>query len=180
MYYTYLKSPVGPFFLAGDGTSLSLASFTTGHQCREPEPGWVHDPLALSFAVEQVEEYFAGERRRFDLPLEIAGTEFQQSAWRVLQSIPFGETWTYRRVAQVLGKPSAYRAVGSANAANSLPLIIPCHRLVGTKGQLTGFGGGLETKKWLLEFEGAHPKTHQPRDSSDDTGGGVRLTTGVS
>ncbi len=155
MYYTYVDSPVGPFFLAGDGTSLSKASFAYGKQRRQPEPGWIHDPASLSFAVEQVEEYFAGERIRFDLPLEIAGTGFQKDVWGVLRSIPFGETWSYGRVAKALGKPGASRAVGAANAANVLPLIIPCHRVIGSDGTLTGFGGGLETKKWLLDFEEA-------------------------
>ena len=155
MYYTYVDSPIGPFFLAGDGTSLRKASFSTGKQQRQPEEGWVRDPAPLSYAVEQIEEYFAGERTRFDLPLEIVGTEFQKDVWQVLRSIPFGETWSYGRVAKSLGKPGASRAVGAANAANVLPLIIPCHRVIGGDGTLTGFGGGLDTKKWLLDFEGA-------------------------
>ncbi len=155
MYYTYVDSPIGPFFLAGDGTSLYKASFTTGKQRRQPEPGWTSDPAPLNFAVEQVEEYFAGERTCFDLPLEITGTGFQKDVWQVLQSIPFGEAWSYGRVAKALGKPGASRAVGAANAANVLPLIIPCHRVIGANGTLTGFGGGLATKKWLLDFEGA-------------------------
>ncbi len=157
MYYTYINSPVGRFFLAGNGTSLALTSFTRGKQCREPEPGWKHDPVALNFAVEQIEQYFAGERTRFDLPLEIAGTQFQKEVWDVLQVIPFGEAWSYGRVAKMLENPGASRAVGAANAANVLPLIIPCHRVIGSSGQLTGFGGGLETKRWLLDFEGALP-----------------------
>ena len=155
MYYTYVDTPIGPFLLAGDDTTLFKASFTTGRQCRQPEPDWIHDTAPLRFAVEQVEEYFAGERTSFDLPLEIAGTAFQQDVWRVLRSIPFGEAWSYGRVAQALGRPGASRAVGAANAANVLPLIIPCHRVIGSDGKLTGFGGGLATKKWLLEFEGA-------------------------
>lgn len=154
MYYTYVDSPIGPFFLAGDETSLSMASFTTGKQHRKPEPSWTPDASALSFAVEQVEQYFAGERTRFNLPLEIAGTEFQKDVWQVLQTIPFGEAWSYGRVAKTLGKPGASRAVGAANAANVLPLVIPCHRVIGEDGTLTGFGGGLGTKKWLLDFEG--------------------------
>ena len=155
MYYTYVATPVGRFFLAGDGDSLSVASFTTGHLCRTPQSGWTLDPAALRFAASQVEEYFAGERTRFDLPLGMVGTAFQRDVWHLLQAIPFGEVWTYKRVAKTLGKPRAGRAVGSANAANILPLIVPCHRLVGTSGKLTGFGGGLRTKEWLLDFEGA-------------------------
>lgn len=153
MYYAYVDSPVGPFFLAGDGSSLCRASFAYGKQCRKPEPGWTQDPAALGFAVEQVEEYFAGERTRFDIPLEIDGTDFQKDVWRVLRMIPFGETWSYGQVAKELGNPGASRAVGAANGANVLPLIIPCHRVIGSNGTLTGFGGGLDTKKWLLDFE---------------------------
>ena len=155
MYYTYVDTPIGPFLLAGDGHALFKASFTTGKQTRQPEPDWIRDPVPLSFAVEQVEEYFAGERTRFDLPLEIAGTAFQQDVWNVLRSIPFGQTWSYGRVAKALGRPGASRAVGAANGANVLPLIIPCHRVIGSDGKLTGFGGGLKTKKWLLDFESA-------------------------
>lgn len=155
MYYTYVDSPIGPFFLAGDGTALSLASYATGRRPIKPKPEWIRDPAPLRFAVEQVEAYFAGQRTRFDLPLDIVGTPLQKDVWQVLQTIPFGETLSYGRVAQALGMPGASRAVGAANAANPLPLIIPCHRVIGSDRTLTGFGGGLETKKWLLEFEGA-------------------------
>lgn len=153
VYYTHVDSPIGPFLLAGNDEALSMASFAKGKQRREPEAGWIHDPVPLRYASEQVESYFAGERTVFDLPLEIEGTAFQEEVWAVLRTIPFGEAWSYGQVARALGNPGASRAVGAANGANILPLIIPCHRVIGANGTLTGFGGGLETKKWLLDFE---------------------------
>ena len=157
MYYTYLDTPIGHFLLAGDNRSLSTTSFTTGKQARPPHLDWIHDRAPLGFAIDQLEQYFAGERTCFELPLAITGTHFQQQVWRQLQAIPFGETRSYGDIARALDKPGASRAVGTANAANILPLIIPCHRVIGADGTLTGFGGGLETKRWLLDFEGALP-----------------------
>jgi len=103
----------------------------------------------------QLAEYFAGTRRAFELPLDPAGTEFQQRAWRALLEIPYGETRTYAEQAQRLGIPNGARAVGSANARNPIPIVIPCHRLVGASGELTGYAGGLEVKEHLLRLEGA-------------------------
>lgn len=156
-YYTYLDSPIGQIFVAGDGEAVSQISFTTGHQVRHPEPGWIDDGAPLRIATEQLEQYFAGERRRFDLRLAMRGTAFQKRAWEVLLTIPFGEAWSYGQVAEVLGSPGAARAVGRANATNHLPIVVPCHRVVGADGTLTGFGGGLSAKQWLLRFEGALP-----------------------
>lgn len=151
--YTHVESPIGPFLLAGSDSALAVASFARGKQRREPQAGWVHDPETLRYASEQVEAYFAGQRTTFDLPLAIEGTDFQMRVWAILRTIPFGEVWSYGQVARALGSPGASRAVGAANGANLLPLIIPCHRVIGANGTLTGFGGGLETKKWLLDFE---------------------------
>lgn len=156
-YYTYLDSPIGQIFVAGDGEVVSRISFTTGHQVRHPEPGWVDDAAPLRAATEQLEQYFAGERRRFDLCLAMQGTAFQKRAWEVLLTIPYGKTWSYGQVAEALGSPGAARAVGRANATNHLPLVVPCHRVVGADGTLTGFGGGLSAKQWLLRLEGALP-----------------------
>ncbi len=109
----------------------------------------------LAEAAEQLQEYFAGTRQRFALPLDLGGTEFQRRAWLALAEIPYGETRSYGEQARRLGVPRAARAVGAANGANPLPIVLPCHRLVGADGSLTGFGGGLDTKRWLLQHEGA-------------------------
>lgn len=103
----------------------------------------------------QLKEYFAGWRTTFDLPLEPSGTDFQLSVWELLRKIPYGVTTSYGELARRLGDPKATRAVGAANGANPIPIIVPCHRVVGSKGELTGFGGGIERKRWLLEHEGA-------------------------
>jgi methylated-DNA-[protein]-cysteine S-methyltransferase len=103
----------------------------------------------------QLNEYFAGKRTTFDLPLEPSGTDFQLSVWKLLRKIPYGVTTSYGELARRLGDPKATRAVGAANGANPIPIIVPCHRVVGSKGELTGFGGGIERKRWLLEHEGA-------------------------
>lgn len=157
VYYTQIETPIGPFMLAGNGETLLTTSFSTGSQRRKPEAGWIEDATSLRFAIDQLEEYFGGQRTHFDLPLAIVGTDFQKKVWRVLQTIPHGEVWSYGRVAEALGRPTASRAVGAANAANVLPIVVPCHRVIGADGTLAGFGGGLETKQWLLRFEGALP-----------------------
>jgi methylated-DNA-[protein]-cysteine S-methyltransferase len=103
----------------------------------------------------QLNEYFGGSRTTFDLPLEPSGTDFQLNVWELLRKIPYGVTTSYGELARRLGDPKASRAVGAANGANPIPIIVPCHRVVGSKGELTGFGGGIERKRWLLEHEGA-------------------------
>ncbi len=113
------------------------------------------DPLLLAEALRQLEEYFAGRRRCFDLPLVLLGTPFQKSVWRAVTEIPFGATWTYRELAQRIGRPAAVRAVGAALAANPIPIVVPCHRVVGNGGELRGYAGGLAVKEWLLAHEGA-------------------------
>lgn len=166
VFYTYLDSPIGRILVAGDGEAVSRISFTTGHQVRHPEPAWVDDAGPLRAATEQLEQYFAGERRRFDLRLSMQGTAFQKRAWQVLLTIPYGETWSYGQVAEALGSPGLARAVGRTNATNPLPLVVPCHRVIGADGTLTGFGGGLSTKQWLLRFEGALPNPPHPTGQS--------------
>jgi methylated-DNA-[protein]-cysteine S-methyltransferase len=117
---------------------------------------WVMDPTAapLPEAVRQLNEYFAGGRRHFDLPLRLIGTDFQKRVWRELTAIPFGETWSYGQLAKRLDNPNACRAVGLANGKNPIAIIVPCHRVIGADGSLTGFGGGLPRKEWLLAHEG--------------------------
>ena len=108
---------------------------------------------SLTKAVQQVEEYLAGVRLKFDLPLDLHGTEFQQQAWRSLAQVPYGKTWSYAQQAAWIGRPAATRAIGAANGRNPVAVILPCHRIIGANGALTGFGGGLPVKQWLLEHE---------------------------
>ncbi len=107
-------------------------------------------------AVRQLREYFAGERRRFDLPLDMSGTEFQKRVWRALLEIPYGETRSYSHIAAAIGAPRAVRAVGAANGNNPIPIVVPCHRVIGASGRLVGYGGGLEMKRLLLDLEARH------------------------
>jgi methylated-DNA-[protein]-cysteine S-methyltransferase len=163
MYYTYLDSPVGPFLVAGDDNGLRFTSFSTAYQQRRQQSDWIEDAGPLQAATEQLTAYFSGEAIAFDLSLLPQGTAFQQSVWQVLQTIPFGQTCSYGEVARLVGRPGASRAVGAANAANHLPIVIPCHRVIGADGRLTGFGGGMETKQRLLELENALPLASRQR-----------------
>jgi len=152
--YTYIDSRIGRLLLAGDGDSLHLLSFQTGSRVHHPRDGWRHDPKAFPEVRRQLDQYFAGKRTSFTLPLVLTGTPFQNAVWTTLQTIPFGATTTYQKLAHCIGRPAAIRAVGAANGANPLPIIIPCHRVISTNGSLTGFGGGIETKRFLLSHEG--------------------------
>jgi methylated-DNA-[protein]-cysteine S-methyltransferase len=139
--------------LAGDGVSLELLSFPSGKAVRQPEPDWMRRNDAFKPVKEQLTAYFAGALTSFDLKLKPQGTDFQSNVWQALMQIPFGETRSYGDIAVMVGKPGASRAVGAANAQNPLPIVIPCHRVIGSDGGLTGFGGGLECKKFLLSHE---------------------------
>jgi methylated-DNA-[protein]-cysteine S-methyltransferase len=152
-YYQYMETPIGKLLLAGDGEKLTLLGFPTGSMARRHESDWKQDPAPFADVRQQLEQYFAGQRQQFDLPLAPQGTDFQQRVWGALQEIPFGETWSYGQLARHIGKPKASRAVGAANGLNPIPVIIPCHRVIGASGKLTGFGGGLETKRYLLDLE---------------------------
>ncbi|MFC3550228.1 methylated-DNA--[protein]-cysteine S-methyltransferase [Lysobacter cavernae] len=156
--YTSIDSPVGPLLLAVNDDGLHLIEF---HVPRHPMPrgtDWREGDHALLRATQaQLDDYFAGHRRDFDLPLAPRGTEFQRSVWHTLATIPYGETISYAQLATRVGKPSATRAVGAANGRNPLPIVLPCHRVIGSDGSLTGFGGGLPTKRYLLQLEGALP-----------------------
>lgn len=153
MKYCYTKTPIGPLLLAGDDDGLAVVGFPAGKMRREPEPGWVEDASVFADTVQQLDEYFAGKRTSFDVALKPSGTAFQQQVLDALRAIPYGETVTYKDIAERIGKPTAVRAVGAANGRNPIPIIIPCHRVVGSSGKLTGFGGGLETKAALLRLE---------------------------
>ncbi|MCC6294371.1 MAG: methylated-DNA--[protein]-cysteine S-methyltransferase [Bryobacterales bacterium] len=166
MRFLYHPSPIGPLLLAGDGGALSLIGFPQGKGRRDPEPEWIEDAGAFPEARRQLDEYFQGALRQFDLTLAPRGTGFQLAVWQELQRIPFGETITYRDLAIRIGNPDAVRAVGAANGANPLPIVVPCHRVIGSGGSLTGFGGGLDTKRWLLRHEGAPGLRDQAEQSS--------------
>jgi methylated-DNA-[protein]-cysteine S-methyltransferase len=153
MYYCYFDTPIGELLLAGDAGALSMIGFPKGAMRRDPEPDWIYNEEPFSDARTQLAEYFSGERKDFDLPLSLAGTEFQVSVLEALQEIPYGETTSYGAIAKKIGRPKAMRAVGAANGRNPIPIIVPCHRVIGSSGDLTGFGGGLDTKEALLRLE---------------------------
>jgi methylated-DNA-[protein]-cysteine S-methyltransferase len=155
LYWHEIDSPVGRLLLAGDGESLIQVCFQSGPRPLAPHGRWRADPAPFRAAVAQLEEYFAGKRRSFELPLAPRGTEFQRRVWRALIEIPYARTESYGELARRIGKPSASRAVGLANGANPLPIIVPCHRVIGADGSLTGFGGGLPIKRKLLALEAA-------------------------
>jgi methylated-DNA-[protein]-cysteine S-methyltransferase len=143
---TIIDSPIGPLTLTERDGALVRLAFGAHGPCDPATP-------VLAHAVEQLEEYFAGERREFDLPLAPAGTEFQLACWTALAEIPYGETRSYGQQADRIGKPDRARAVGAANGANPIAIVLPCHRVIGADGSLVGFGGGLETKRRLLDLE---------------------------
>jgi methylated-DNA-[protein]-cysteine S-methyltransferase len=154
--YCHVDSPIGRLLLRTDGESLTgLTLDVAGRPPRGIEQ-WVEDPEAgpLPATALQLDEYFAGKRRAFDLPLQLQGTEFQRRVWRVLLEIPYGVTWSYGQLAKRIGNPNASRAVGLANGQNPVSILVPCHRVIGANGSLTGYGGGLERKRWLLAHEG--------------------------
>jgi methylated-DNA-[protein]-cysteine S-methyltransferase len=153
VYYCYLETPIGELLLAGDADGLTLIGFPKGSMRREPEPDWIFNEKPLGEARRQLREYFTGERREFDLSLKLSGTDFQVSVLRALQEIPYGQTVSYGEIAKRIGRPRAVRAVGAANGRNPLPIVVPCHRVIGSTGDLTGFGGGLDTKEALLRLE---------------------------
>lgn len=151
--YTFLSSPFGKILVAwGDGGLVRVGIRGDGE--RTPDD-WRFDPALDCDATRQLREYFAGERRSFDLPLRLEGTPFQENVWRALERIPFGETASYREVGEWVGSPNASRAVGMACGANPLPIVVPCHRVIGSDAKLVGFGGGLDMKRAMLTFERA-------------------------
>ena len=158
VHYTHIDSPIGPLLVAADDTGVRALEFPENRHPVKREGEWRESahPL-LSEAERQLGEYFAGARRGFDLPLAPRGTDFQLGVWQALRAIPFGETWSYAQLATRIGNASAMRAVGAANGRNPIPIIVPCHRVIGADGSLTGFGGGLPAKMFLLRLEGALP-----------------------
>jgi len=151
--YTWMESPVGKLLLVADDGGLLEIAFAEGRTAPVIDPAWAEGGAALREPVRQLQAFFAGELRDFDLPLKPRGTAFQQRVWKLLREIPFGETISYGELARRLGNPAASRAVGLANGSNPIAIVVPCHRVIGSNGKLTGYGGGLENKRWLLDFE---------------------------
>jgi len=151
--YAYLESPVGRLLIAGNAGGLQQIVFSTnGHPAR-PDSEWQENPAAFGGVVRQLRAYFAGELETFDLSLAPQGTPFQQKVWSELLKIPYGRTISYGELARRIGNPNASRAVGLANGSNPIPIVIPCHRVIGSNGKLTGYGGGLAIKEKLLALE---------------------------
>ena len=156
--YTEMESSIGTLVLAGDAeggrlTGLRLIWLPGGSGTFRPGPDWVKDAKPFGEVIRQLRDYFSGRRAEFDLPLTPEGTPFQQEVWRAVAAIPYGETRSYGDIARQIGRADAVRAVGAANGQNPLPIVIPCHRVVGSDGRLTGYGGGLPLKKRLLALE---------------------------
>jgi methylated-DNA-[protein]-cysteine S-methyltransferase len=168
LYVEHMDSPIGTLTLAADAQGLRHIEFPEN---RHPvsRDGWIPGAQGAAATIlrdarAQLEAYFAGKRTVFDLPLMPVGTTFQVQVWTRLATIPYGATWSYRQLAEALGKPAAVRAVGAANGRNPLPIVLPCHRVIGVDGGLTGFGGGLPIKAALLRLEGALPLSARSGD----------------
>lgn len=153
MYYTTFESPIGPLLLAGDEEGLKYLNIRKGKKKIEVPDGWVENEDFFSEISRQLEAYFAGQLKSFNFKIAPDGTEFQKSVWNALTEIPYGETRTYKEIAISVGKPKAYRAVGLANNRNPISIIVPCHRVIGTNGKLTGYASGLDVKEFLLRLE---------------------------
>jgi methylated-DNA-[protein]-cysteine S-methyltransferase len=153
MNYQILETPIGALRLVSDGQHLVAIEFEGNHTIDGSDCETTDS--VLQACATQLREYFAGRRTRFDLPLAPRGTDFQRAVWKALKAIPYGELRSYAEIARAIGKPRAVRAVGAANGRNPLPIVVPCHRVVGSDGSLTGFAGGLEIKRRLLVLEGS-------------------------
>jgi methylated-DNA-[protein]-cysteine S-methyltransferase len=153
LLHTTIESPIGDLLLLGDGDALRGVYMQAGRKPVRVADAWQAADEPFAQARSQLEQYFAGERTSFDLPLAAEGSEFERRVWRALEDIPFGETQSYGEVAERIGAPGAARAVGLANGRNPISIVVPCHRVIGANGTLTGYGGGLERKRFLLELE---------------------------
>lgn len=162
-YYTWCESPVDTLLLTSDGTSLTGLYLDPENGRGRIGSDWRLDDCAAPFPVcaRQLTAYFCGELTEFDLPLHVAGTEFQRRVWAALRTISYGATTSYSGIAKQIGSPAAVRAVGLANGCNPIPIIIPCHRVIGADGSLTGYGGGLQRKRVLLELESRYREAHR-------------------
>jgi methylated-DNA-[protein]-cysteine S-methyltransferase len=153
IFYTTLASPVGALFLTSNGEAITELFMEKHKGGPKPMGDWRRDDALFQEAADQLRAYFAGELTEFDLPLATGGAPFQKRVWAELRKIAYGSTISYGELAQQVGNPKASRAVGAANGSNPISIIIPCHRVIGSNGKLTGYGGGIERKKFLLDFE---------------------------
>lgn len=151
--YTQIEGPLGPLLLAADDSGLRHIIFASEVQPPRPDPEWREDAAPLTETIRQLQAYFAGDLENFNLPLAPEGTPFQMEVWQRLRDIPYGQTISYGELARRIGNPKASRAVGLANGSNPIPIVIPCHRVIGSNGKLTGYGGGLPIKEKLLALE---------------------------
>ena len=157
MYYDYFETGlIGTLTLIGDQIGLRHILFEKEKNQVPIQDDWQKNPAFFTAVKMQLRAYFKGELKEFDLPLAPEGTAFQQKVWRALRNIPYGELVSYKSIAKTIGNPKAVRAVGAANGKNPLPVIVPCHRVIGSDGSLTGFGGGLQTKQQLIDLERSH------------------------
>jgi methylated-DNA-[protein]-cysteine S-methyltransferase len=154
--YTHYESPMGTMLLAADERGLRLISFASGKRPEHPQSSWKQGRAPFVETIRQLRAYFERELKNFDLPLSLEGTEFQLRVWQNLRAIPYGETISYGELACRVGNPKGARAVGLANGSNPIPIIVPCHRVIGSNGSLVGYGGGLSNKKALLFLEKQH------------------------
>ena len=168
--FTRAPSPLGPLLLVGTEDALTSIWLPSGRDRLEPDPDWIESGAPFAEAVRQLDAYFAGRLRQFDLRLAPRGTAFQQQVWQALLDIPYGETVSYGELARRIGRPAAVRAVGAANGQNPLSIVIPCHRVIGSDGRLVGYGGGLPAKSALLALEqrvaGAPARPDRPRQGA--------------
>jgi methylated-DNA-[protein]-cysteine S-methyltransferase len=174
--YSFVDSPIGTLTLFADGRSLTGLYMGAPSKMPVRSEGWCENPGVepLQEAARQLHEYFTGKRKRFELPLDLHGTDFQKRVWKTLTEIPFGETWSYGQLARHIDNPTGSRAVGLANGKNPIAVIVPCHRVIGADGSLTGFGGGLPRKQWLLTHEGSYrARAKAPRQDEFDLGSRV-------
>lgn len=156
MYYDYFESPLGRLLLATDREGLTHLDLPHAQRPTTPASDWTRSPTRLAAVRKQLGEYFIGDRQHFDLPLHPRGTPFQLAVWRALCDIDYAQTTSYAEIARRIERPRAVRAVGAANGANPLAIIVPCHRVIGSDGSLVGYGGGLSAKRWLLALEREH------------------------
>ncbi len=165
MLYTIIDSPIGELLLAGDGHTLRYLHMLDGHKRMPIPPEWERRDQAFAEVRKQLMEYFGGERTEFELELDPAGTPFQLRVWGALTAIPYGTTISYGELAARIGEPGMARAVGAANGSNRIAVIVPCHRVIGADGSLTGYGGGLPRKRLLLDLEAGQTSLISPERS---------------
>lgn len=167
--YSYVDSPLGELLVLGDGQFVTGLYLPNHKGWGGTDTKWQRSDSSFAEIRDQLAEYFAGDRQSFDVPIKAVGSPFQQRVWQELARIPFGMTITYAQLAERIGNPAASRAVGNANGRNPISIVVPCHRVIGGNGKLTGYAGGLDKKRWLLNWERSHAKD-QPRNLFDVAG----------